>query len=46
MTEHTGADARAKVIKILKDLHVGMMVTRHDDGIMHARPMATDCLGF
>lgn len=46
MTEHTGADARAKIIEILKDLHVGMMVTRHDDGSMHARPMATNHADF
>ncbi len=38
----TNAEAKQKVLDLLKDTRVGMMATRHDDGTMHSRPMATN----
>jgi general stress protein 26 len=40
MEHQTGPDAKAKLLELLAESRVGMMATRHDDGTMHARPMA------
>jgi general stress protein 26 len=41
MADKVGLEAKEKVVELLRELNVGMMATRHDDGTMHARPMAT-----
>lgn len=46
MEEQRGADAREKVLELLKDMRVGMLATRHDSGLMHARPMSTNLAEF
>jgi len=46
MAEMTEADAGKKVQRLLKDAHIAMMATRHDDGTMHARPMGTNHAEF
>ena len=44
--DRTNAEAKEKVIDLLKHARVGMMATRHDDGTMHSRPMATNHTEF
>lgn len=46
METHTGPEAKARVLELLKESRVGMMATRHDDGTMHSRPMATNHVEF
>lgn len=35
------ADAKAKVVELLKSASIAMFITRHPSGTMHARPMGT-----
>lgn len=40
--EKSNSEVRAKLEDILKSMSVGLLVTRHADGSMHGRPMATE----
>jgi general stress protein 26 len=42
----TDADARKKVLDLIKDAKIAMLATRNPDGAMHARPMATQAAEF
>jgi general stress protein 26 len=42
----TDADARQKVLDLIKDAKIAMLATRNPDGVMHARPMATQTAQF
>jgi len=44
--DKTNTEAKEKVLGLLKGTRVGMMATRHDDGTMHSRPMATNHTEF
>lgn len=46
MEQHDGADAKRKLLELLKDVEIAMMATRHSDGTMHSRPMATNHAEF
>jgi general stress protein 26 len=42
----TDQDARQKVLELVRDAKIAMMATRNSDGVMHARPMATQTAEF
>jgi general stress protein 26 len=46
MTDKTNAEAKDKLLSLLKDAHIGMMATTGPDGRMHARPMGTNHVEF
>ena len=46
MNDKTNAEAKAKLLSLLKDTHIAMMATTGPDGRMHARPMGTNHAEF
>jgi general stress protein 26 len=46
MDTRTDQAARDKVVALLQDIRVAMMATRGENGLMHARPMATSMTTF
>ncbi len=46
MEQKVGAEARAKVRDLVKDINIAMLSTRGEDGHFHARPMGTSKAEF
>lgn len=46
MNERSDADAKRKLLELLQGETVAMVATRHNDGSMHARPMAVNHVEF